>query len=113
MQVVLILIDNAIRHSPQGGMVRITAAEVRGWGELSVTDEGPGIPASQRERIFEPFAQLPPRQIGPAHTGAAVGGGTGLGLAIARSILAGMNGDIRVADAGDRGSSFTIALPVV
>ncbi|MDX6279122.1 MAG: two-component system, OmpR family, sensor histidine kinase BaeS, partial [Kribbellaceae bacterium] len=74
-QLVANLLDNASRHSPAGGVVRLGAlATADGW-RLEVTDEGPGIPAADRDRVFERFGTL-------AETEG--GGGTGLGLAIAR-----------------------------
>ncbi|WP_020391294.1 DUF4153 domain-containing protein [Kribbella catacumbae] len=74
-QLVANLLDNASRHSPAGGVVRITAAQLPSGWRLEVTDEGPGIPAADRDRVFERFGTL-------AETDG--GGGTGLGLAIAR-----------------------------
>ncbi len=110
VQVALILIDNAMRHTPEGGVVRITVGGARGGGELAVSDDGPGIPPQDRERIFEPFARL--GQASGAGTGRS-GGGSGLGLSIARAIVTGMSGTIRVDDAPERGSVFTISLPLV
>jgi two-component system sensor histidine kinase BaeS len=74
-QLVANLIDNASRHSPAGGVVRVTAQDTgTGW-RLEVVDQGPGIPAADRDRVFERFGTL---------SEADGGGGTGLGLAIAR-----------------------------
>jgi signal transduction histidine kinase len=103
VQVALILIDNAIRHTPPTGVVRVTVSAGRGVGELAVADEGPGIAPEDRDRIFEPFARLSP----------SASGGSGLGLSIARAIVAGMAGRIRVGDAPGHGSLFTISLPAV
>ena len=108
VQVTLILIDNAIRHTPAGGVVRVTVGTVRGEGELAVADEGPGIPPQDRERIFEPFARLGT----PGSAAGGAGGGSGLGLSIARTLVTGMSGTIRVGDAPGRGSIFTISLPL-
>ncbi|MEU0090975.1 DUF4153 domain-containing protein [Kribbella sp. NPDC006257] len=74
-QLVANLLDNASRHSPAHGVVRITAAATATGWRLEVADEGPGIPAADRDRVFERFGTL-----GEAEGG----GGTGLGLAIAR-----------------------------
>jgi signal transduction histidine kinase len=73
-QVVVNLVDNAIRHSPAGGRVSVlgSAAEPSGL-RLEVCDQGPGIPVAERERVFQRFSR-----------GATSAGGTGLGLAIAR-----------------------------
>jgi two-component system, OmpR family, sensor histidine kinase CiaH len=115
-QLALILIDNAIRHSPAGGTVRVAVARVHGHGELSVADEGPGIPLSERERIFEPFARVAPSAAEKRGSPPGAGpsdGGSGLGLAIARSLVTGMGGDIRVDGAAREGATFTISLPGV
>ncbi len=73
-QVVTNLLDNAVRHSPEGGIVRVRAARAgQGRWVLEVTDDGPGIPAERSSDAFAPFGTLDP-----------AGGGTGLGLAIAR-----------------------------
>jgi two-component system sensor histidine kinase BaeS len=69
------LLDNASRHSPAGGVVRITADDLTSGWRLQVADEGPGVPAADRDRVFERFGTL---------TESEGGGGTGLGLAIAR-----------------------------
>jgi signal transduction histidine kinase len=73
-QVVANLVDNAARHGPAGGEVRVRAGDVDGELVLEVRDQGPGIPAADRERVFERFVRGE----------RAGGGGTGLGLAIAR-----------------------------
>jgi two-component system sensor histidine kinase BaeS len=74
-QLVANLLDNASRHSPAGGLVQITADRLGGGWRLEVADQGPGIPAADRDQVFERFGTL-------AETKG--GGGTGLGLAIAR-----------------------------
>jgi len=73
-QLVANLLDNASRHSPAGGTVRVTATATADGFRLEVHDQGPGVEAADRERVFEPFGTL--------HVSG--GGGTGLGLAIAR-----------------------------
>jgi signal transduction histidine kinase len=109
VQVALILIDNAVRHSHSGGTVRVAVGRADGFGELSVSDAGPGVPAPDRERIFEPFARLTEAR---AESG-TLDGGSGLGLAIARSIVTGMGGEIRVEDAPGGGAQFVVWLPRV
>ncbi|MEV8376154.1 DUF4153 domain-containing protein [Kribbella sp. NPDC056861] len=74
-QLVANLLDNASRHSPAGGVVRLVALETPDGWRLEVIDQGPGIPAADRDRVFERFGTL---------AEADGGGGTGLGLAIAR-----------------------------
>lgn len=91
-QVLINLCDNAIRHGPVGGEVRVTARPARDHVVIEVQDDGPGIPPEQRSRIFERFTR----------GGGTDGGGTGLGLAIARWIVDLHGGDIAVADPGSR-----------
>jgi signal transduction histidine kinase len=98
------LLDNASRHSPAGGVVRITAeATITGW-RLEVADEGPGIPAADRDRVFERFGTL-------AETDG--GGGTGLGLAIARWVTDLHGGTIHFVDPAPRstGARVRVDLP--
>jgi signal transduction histidine kinase len=87
-QVVVNLLDNAVRHGPADGMVTVSAAAETGRLVIEVADEGPGIPVEQRERVFERFTR------GDRSTG----GGTGLGLAIARWVVELHHGTISVVD---------------
>ncbi|MFE3187909.1 ATP-binding protein [Nocardia sp. NPDC059240] len=91
-QVLLNLLDNATRHGPAHGEVRLYAHAGRGHTVLEVADDGPGIPVAERARVFERFTR----------GGRASGGGTGLGLAIARWIVDLHGGTIAVADPGSR-----------
>ncbi len=86
-QVVVNLVDNAIRHSPAGGRVTVLAARRPSGLRLEVTDQGPGIAPAERERVFERFTR-----------GATSDGGTGLGLAIARWAVELHGGVIEVMD---------------
>lgn len=88
-QLVANLLDNASRHSPAGGVVRVTAQDTGAGWRLEVTDEGPGVPAADRDRVFERFGTL---------TDAEGGGGTGLGLAIARWVADLHGGSIHFVD---------------
>lgn len=101
-QVLANLLDNAARHSPSGGTVRIRASVDTGGLHLDVTDEGPGIPPADRELVFERF------QRGAA--GSTGTGGTGLGLAIARWAVSLHDGHIRVAEM-PTGCRFVVDLP--
>jgi signal transduction histidine kinase len=117
VQVALILIDNAMRHSPAGGAVTVSAVREHGRGLLTVADDGPGIPEADRERIFEPFARLatPRRPVGTATAAGTQGTaaeGAGLGLAIARAIVDGMGGQVSVTDAPSGGALFIVSLPL-
>ncbi len=96
------LISNAAKHSPPGEEIVVAAVAQGRAVRFSVTDHGPGIPAAERERVFEKFYRLPgePRE------------GAGLGLAICREIVRAHDGQIGVvAAAGGRGSEFFFVLP--
>ena len=98
-QLAAILIDNAIRHSPVGGRVTLSAGP-GAW--LRVEDEGAGIDASHLDQVFERFWRAP----------GAPAGGTGLGLSIARWIVERHGGTIEAANRPDRpGARFTVRLP--
>jgi Na+/proline symporter/nitrogen-specific signal transduction histidine kinase len=106
MQVLLNLLSNAVKVSPPtGGRVRITLRSDDGVARIDVADDGPGVPPSDRELIFDRFRQ-----------GGAGGrtGGTGLGLAISRRIVEQFGGTLGVSDCGGngRGATFSIGLPV-
>jgi two-component system sensor histidine kinase BaeS len=100
-QLVANLLDNASRHSPAGGTVVVTAAAGQDGWRLEVADEGPGIPAADRDRVFERFGTLDE------------GGGTGLGLAIARWVTDLHRGAIRFLDPdpGRTGARVRVDLP--
>jgi two-component system OmpR family sensor kinase len=97
------LIENAIRHSPRGGSVRIVTQHGAEHVELRVSDEGPGVPPDVRARIFEPFFRV----VGDR----ADGSGAGLGLAISRRIARAHGGDLWVDDSA-HGAQFVVRLPV-
>ena len=99
------LLDNASRHSPEGGVVRIRAGRTTDGIRLEVSDEGPGIAPEDRERVFERFGTLPDQ----------TGGGTGLGLAIARWVTDLHGGRIGLVDQapGRSGARFRVDLPDV
>jgi hypothetical protein len=105
-QVLLNLLSNAAKFTPAGGRVTLDVqapADAPALMHVRVTDTGIGIPAAQRERIFEPFVQV--------HAGRTrTADGTGLGLAISRDLAHGMGGELTVASAEGEGSRFTLAL---
>lgn len=103
VQLLVILLDNALDHSPQGGTITVAVRRTGRTVELTVADQGPGIPVAERERIFEPFTRLP----GVRRDGA---GGTGLGLAIARRIALAHDATIVVDDADGGGARFVVAM---
>lgn len=101
-RIVMNLLDNAIRHSPRDGVVRLgAAAGATPEVEITVHDEGPGVPVADRARIFEPFQR--------SAAARAEARGAGLGLAIARELARKHGGDIRLADA--EGARFVVTLP--
>ncbi len=100
-QLVMILVDNAIRHSPSGGHVTVTVRADPMGATLTVDDEGPGIRAEDLPHVFERFYRAP----------GAPGGGTGLGLAIAHWIVQRHGGRIAVANRPTGGAAFEVRLP--
>ena len=96
------LLQNAIRHTPADGTVRIEARRRPDGLEVAVQDTGEGIPASALDRVFEPFWR------GDAARNTA---GAGLGLALAKRIVEAMGGDIHVRTAPRKGSRFTVVVP--
>ena len=105
-QVLVNLVDNAIKYSPDGGNVEIRLDSQSSECLIEVADEGLGIPSSECERIFEKFYRLDPEQ---THGG----GGSGLGLYICRELVERMNGRLEVESEPGKGSCFTVALPAV
>jgi signal transduction histidine kinase len=103
-QVLVNLLDNAIKYSPEGGEVEILVEQAGGRCEIEVSDEGLGIPSSEREKIFEKFYRLDPQQT----TGV---GGSGLGLYICRELVERMDGRLSVESEPGVGSRFTVSLP--
>lgn len=104
LQVLRNLVGNALKFTPPGGIVRISALHQPGEVRITVSDTGPGITAEAREIIFEKFRQAFPA---PA-TGYR---GTGLGLAIVRHIVHAHGGRVWVESEPGQGSTFIVALP--
>lgn len=102
-QVVRNVLANALRFSPDGGVVEVRGEAAGGAVVLSVSDRGPGIPPAETEKIFEAFVQSSKTKDGS--------GGTGLGLAICRKIMQAHDGGIDAANRPDGGSVFHIRLP--
>ena len=105
-QVFSILVENALKYSPDGGTVTVGARRKEDAVEVRVVDEGIGIPAAEQERIFRKFYRAEPT----ARDGA---GGTGLGLFIAKELVTAMGGRIWVESAEGEGASFAFELPAV
>ncbi len=104
-QIVLNLLANAMRFTPEGGAVDLDWRVENDSVLVRIRDTGPGIPDDKVERIFEPFVQL-------REPGSVPSGGTGLGLAISRDLARAMGGDISVRSKVGAGSVFTIELPL-
>jgi PAS domain S-box-containing protein len=104
-QVLVNLVENAIKYSPDGGLVEVELTEVPGRMRFSVRDRGLGIPATEHGRIFEKFYRLDPDLTRGV-------GGTGLGLYICREIVRRMDGRIWVESRPGAGSSFSFELPL-
>ncbi|MBA2384611.1 MAG: hypothetical protein H0V68_08130 [Actinobacteria bacterium] len=103
-QVLVNLVDNAIKYSPEGGLVELSIGNGNGAIRFSIVDRGLGIPASEHRRIFEKFYRLDP--------GMTRGiGGTGLGLYICRELVRRMDGRIWVESRLGQGSTFVVELP--
>ena len=103
LQVLSNLLSNAIKYNRPGGWVRLRAEPGDGTLVLSVADSGPGLDATQRARLFQPF-----ERVGAQH-GAVPG--TGLGLALSRQLVEAMGGGITVDSVPGSGSTFRVHLP--
>jgi PAS domain S-box-containing protein len=104
-QVLVNLVDNAVKYSPEGGRVAVTVTQRGSHVRFAVADEGLGIPYADQRRIFEKFYRLDPQLTRGV-------GGTGLGLYISRELVQRMHGRIWVQSMPGRGSTFFVELPV-
>lgn len=101
-QVLLNLLNNAVKFTPEG-RVTLTVRLVEGGPvEFVVADTGPGIPLARRSRLFQPFARLDP----------AAGEGSGLGLALVQALCAVMSGSVQLAETPGPGATFVVRLPL-
>ncbi|MFF5025426.1 ATP-binding protein [Streptomyces collinus] len=101
-RVIANLASNAVRHTPPGQKVMLTASALAGRVELRVVDRGPGLPQTGRERIFEPFQRLGDNDNTT---------GLGLGLALARGLTEAMNGTLTPEDTPGGGLTMVVSLP--
>jgi signal transduction histidine kinase len=99
------LIDNAITHTPKGGIITVAAKKLDNWLEISVKDTGEGIPAKDLPNLFERFYRVDKSR-------ARATGGAGLGLAIAKSLVEAHGGKIEAQSEEGKGSRFSFTLPV-
>jgi signal transduction histidine kinase len=105
-QVFTNLLDNAIQHSPSGGVVTVRGKVEPGWALVDVEDTGTGIPPDELSRIFERFYRLDKARPG------GEGRGLGLGLAISREIVQAHGGTLTAQSMVGRGSCFAVRLPL-
>ncbi len=101
-RVLVNLLANALRHSPEGAPVLVTASSLGDRVEIRVVDRGPGIPTRDRDRVFVPFQRL-------GDTDNARG--VGLGLALARGLAEAMDGTLEAEDTPGGGVTMTVTLP--
>lgn len=102
LRILVNLIDNAAKYSPRGSPIDLEVGSEGGMLSIAVLDRGPGVPAPERERIFEPFYR--PAGVAPDSRG------SGLGLAIARRLAEAQGGTLDYADRPGGGSAFTLRL---
>jgi len=104
-QVLLNLLENAVRYGPPGQEVTVGLAREDGSAVLTVDDQGPGIPAGERDRVWEPFHRL-------AREGSAARSGSGIGLAIVRRVVTELGGTASVEEAPGGGARFVTSFPL-
>ena len=102
LQVASILLDNAVKYTPEGGSVVVELREEDGLAALEVSDTGVGIPEDRLPLVFERFYRADPSR---------ADGGAGLGLSIARQIAGSHGGEMRASSTPGKGSTFTLLLP--
>lgn len=104
-QVLVNLLDNALRHTPPGGTVTLSLDREDGWARLRVADTGEGIPAKHLPHVFERFYRVDKAR-------SRASGGTGLGLAIVKHLVEAHGGRIAVESSAGQGAHFTVWLPL-
>jgi two-component system sensor histidine kinase KdpD len=98
------LIENAIRHTPAGTHIDVSAAVTEGDAIIEVSDDGPGIPPEAMPRLFDPFVRIASAQRGTR--------GIGLGLAVARGLVEAHGGRIEARPRSGGGAVFRVTLPL-
>jgi two-component system sensor histidine kinase BaeS len=102
------LAANAIRHTPSGGHVALTAEPAGDQVRITITDNGPGIPPEHLPHLFDRFYK-----VDASRAGTRVPSGSGLGLSIVRAIVSRHGGDVRASNAPEGGAVFTLLLPSI
>lgn len=105
-QVMLNILSNAVKYTPDGGHIRVTAGDVGSAVWMEVADDGIGIPEKDRARIFERFYRVDKAR-------SRESGGTGLGLSIATEIVQRHNGTLKLVDRDGPGTTIRLELPIV
>ena len=105
-QVAAILLDNAVKYTPEGGNVAVSVEQENGWARLEVSDTGIGIPEEELSLVFERF-----HRADPARTQGSPQSGVGLGLSIARQIARAHGGDVEAESEPGEGSTFVLRIP--
>jgi signal transduction histidine kinase len=108
-RMILNLVDNAIKYTPPGGVVRLGLSREPDGYEIAVSDTGPGIPVEAQLRIFERFYRVDKAR---SRSEEASGGGAGLGLAIASWIAQAHDGSLELARSDANGATFVAKLPI-
>ena len=104
-RVLINLLDNAVKYGPEGQRIRVDVDGDGSWGEVSVVDEGPGIPPADRERVWEAFRRLDREESGAS-------AGSGIGLSIVRPLVHAMDGRVTVQSGAAGGARFVVKLPI-
>jgi signal transduction histidine kinase len=103
-QIVVNLVDNALKYGPAGQTVTVEVERDTTVARLAVSDEGPGVPAADRRRLWQPFVRL-------ANAGSTIGG-SGIGLSVVRSLVRQHGGSVEVEDAEGKGACFVVTIPL-
>lgn len=106
IQVLINILDNAIKYTPVGSTISISAQRDGGFVAVSVADDGPGIPDDMKARVFDMFYSGASNKVADSHRS------LGLGLSLCKSIITAHNGEITVRDNEPRGAVFTFTLPI-
>ena len=99
------LVGNAAKHAARGGWIGISAAARDGFIEVTVSDKGPGIPAAEQRRVFDPFVRGAAAQEAQTH-------GSGLGLSLVKDLVEAHHGTVTLRGDGGDGCTFTVKLPL-